>query len=169
MKPESYKAMAETVKTMPLMEKNIIISGKIITTLVYLLYPAFLVFLFVNKNPGLLPAILVPGISFVLLSIFRNFYNAPRPYEFCDYEPVIKKKSGGKSFPSRHVFSIFIIAMTLFWFNKAAGILVAFAGLVLATNRVLGGVHFIKDVVSGMLIAIACGILGFYVIVPLFV
>ena len=52
MKPESYKAMAETVKTMPLMEKNIIISGKIITTLVYLLYPAFLVFLFVNKNPG---------------------------------------------------------------------------------------------------------------------
>ena len=167
MKPETYKSLAETVKSMPLMEKNIIISGKIITTIVYLLYPAFLVLLFVKHNPNLLPAILVPGISFVLLSIFRHVFNAPRPYEVCDYEPVIHKKSGGKSFPSRHVFSIFIIAMTFFWFNKPAGILVGFAGLILASNRVLGGVHFIKDVVSGMLIAIGCGILGFYVLVPL--
>lgn len=168
MKPETYKAMADTVKTMPLMEKSIIISSKTITTLVYLLYPAFLVLLFVRHDPRLLPAILVPGISFVLLSVFRHFYNAPRPYELCDFDPVIKKKSGGKSFPSRHVFSIFIIAMTLFWFNKAAGILIGFTGLVLAANRVMGGVHFIKDVVSGMLIAICCGILGFYIILPLF-
>ena len=51
----------------------------------------------------------IPGISFVAVSIFRKCYNAKRPYEIYDFKPLIPKDTIGKSFPSRHVFSIFVI------------------------------------------------------------
>ena len=50
----------------------------------------------------------IPGISFVAVSIFRKCYNAKRPYEIYDFKPLIPKDTIGKSFPSRHVFSIFV-------------------------------------------------------------
>ena len=57
----------------------------------------------------------IPGISFVAVSIFRKCYNAKRPYEIYDFKPLIPKDTIGKSFPSRHVFSIFVIGTTLLY------------------------------------------------------
>lgn len=149
--------------------KTIIALNYILTKAVYILYPLLLLYLaathLTDMDPGLLPAVLVPGISFVLVSIFRYLYNAPRPYEMPGAkEPVIKKDAPGKSFPSRHIFSIFIIAVTLFWVWPIPGIIVGIAGTVLAVCRVMGGVHFPRDVIAGALIGIACGIIGYYVI-----
>ena len=149
--------------------KTIIALNYILTKAVYILYPLLLLYLaathLTDMDPGLLPAVLVPGISFVLVSIFRYLYNAPRPYEMPGAkEPVIKKDAPGKSFPSRHIFSIFIIADTLFWVWPIPGIIVGIAGTVLAVCRVMGGVHFPRDVIAGALIGIACGIIGYYVI-----
>ena len=149
--------------------KIIIALNYILTKAVYILYPLLLLYLaathLTDMDPGLLPAVLVPGISFVLVSIFRYLYNAPRPYEMPGAkEPVIKKDAPGKSFPSRHIFSIFIIAVTLFWVWPIPGIIVGIAGTVLAVCRVMGGVHFPRDVIAGALIGIACGIIGYYVI-----
>ena len=149
--------------------KIIIALNYILTKAVYILYPLLLLYLaathLTDRDPGFLPAVLVPGISFVLVSIFRNLYNAPRPYEMPGApKPVIKKDAPGKSFPSRHIFSIFIIAVTLFWVWPIPGIIVGIAGTVLAICRVMGGVHFPRDVIAGALIGIACGIIGYYVI-----
>ena len=81
-------------------------------------------------------------------------------------EPIIKRKGTGKSFPSRHTFSIFVIAVTVFYFWPVAGIITGIAGAVLATVRVLGGVHFVRDVIAGAAIGIGCGLIGFYLIAP---
>lgn len=159
--------MAQALNASPFMKTYIIWFNRIITTGVYLLYPALLILLFVQKNDGLLPAVLIPGISFILLSIFRDRLNRPRPYEVFDMDPIIDKKTKGHSFPSRHIFSIFIIATTIFYFYPLAGVLIGLVGAALAMNRVLGGVHFVKDVVWGALLGVACGVLGFYVILPL--
>ena len=150
-------------------EKLIITANSVLTKAVYILYPLLLIYLAAphlkQVEPGFLPALIVPGISFVLVSIFRSVYNAPRPYEMPDAKPtIIKKNSPGKSFPSRHIFSIFIIAMTFFRVWPPAGILIGIAGAVLAVCRVSGGVHFPKDVIAGALIGIGCGIIGYYVI-----
>ena len=152
--------------------KAILILNSILTKAVYALYPLLLIYLaathLTDKVPGFVPAVLVPGISFVLLSIFRSKINAPRPYEMPGAEPpIIKKDAPGKSFPSRHIFSIFVIAVTVFWVWPAGGILVGIAGAVLAWCRVAGGVHFPRDVIAGALIGIGCGVLGFYVILSL--
>lgn len=168
MKESTYRAMAEALNASPFLKSYIIWFNRIVTIAVYLLYPALLLLLYINKNDGLLPAILIPGISFILLSLFRDRINSPRPYEVFGIEPVIAKKTRGHSFPSRHIFCMFLIAVTVFYFYPLAGLLIALVGAALAMNRVMGGVHFVKDVVAGALIGIACGVVGFYVILPFF-
>ena len=96
---------------------------------------------------------------FVLVSVFRYFFNAPRPYEIYDFTPIYNKKTVGKSFPSRHVFSAFIISLMILHFNVIAGVVFLALSVILAFVRVLAGVHFIKDVVAGALISICSFIL----------
>ena len=99
----------------------------------------------------------IPGISFVAVSIFRKCYNAKRPYEIYDFKPLIPKDTIGKSFPSRHVFSIFVIGTTLLCHYTFPGVLILYMGCLLAAIRVITGVHFPKDVIVGGLIGILCG------------
>ena len=167
MKESTYRAMSEALDQAPFLKGYIIWFNRIVTMAIYLLYPALLGLLLYTKNDGLVPAILIPGISFILLSVYRDRINKPRPYEVFEMEPVIRKKTQGHSFPSRHIFCMFIIATTVFYFYPLPGILIGLVGVALAANRVMGGVHFVKDVVAGALIGIGCGILGFYVILPL--
>ncbi len=168
MKEETYRAMAEAVNSVPLMKQYIIWFNRVVTVCVYLLYPALLGLLLYTKNDGLIPAILIPGISFIILSIVRDRINSPRPYEVFEMDPVINKKTAGHSFPSRHIFSMFLIAVTVFYFYPLPGILIGLVGAALAMGRVMGGVHFVKDVVCGAAAGVAAGILGYYVILPLF-
>ena len=137
--------------------KIIIWTDKILTRTVYLIYPVLLIYLVIKKEPAILQALLVPGISFILVSVFRYLLNAPRPYEVTGKEPIIKRKGKGKSFPSRHTFSTFVIAVTVFYFWPVAGILTGIAGA-----------HFVRDVIAGAIIGIGCGIIGFYLI-PVFI
>ena len=153
-------------------DKGILILNAVLTKAVYMLYPLLLIYLaathLTDKAPGFIPAVMVPGISFVLVSIVRSKINAPRPYEMPGAKPpLIKKDAPGNSFPSRHIFSIFVIAVTFFWVWHIPGILIGIAGAVLSWVRVAGGVHFPRDVIAGALIGIGCGVLGFYVILPL--
>lgn len=117
-------------------------------------------------DPLLSKAILVPAVSFIAVSLLRALINAPRPYEAFALPPVIAKDTKGKSFPSRHAFSIFVIGVT---FLAACplplvGWLILALGVCLAVVRVLAGVHFPRDVAAGALLGIACGCLGFWIV-----
>ncbi|MGM9649352.1 MAG: phosphatase PAP2 family protein [Butyricicoccaceae bacterium] len=138
--------------------------NRIFTLSVYIAYPLSLIVLFFLRDARLLRCIAVPAVSFVLLSAFRRCVNAKRPYEVLDIQPLIHKDTKGKSFPSRHVFSMFIIAMSFFYLIPALGIVLFVLGILLGAIRVIGGVHFPRDVIAGALIGIICGILGFYLI-----
>ena len=161
MNRQTYRKMTETVKRSTVLSGVVVKGNGILTKLSYAGYPLFLAFLLIGKEPGVLRAVLVPGISFVLVSIFRRYYCAPRPYEVFQMSSVIEKETPGKSFPSRHVFSVFVIAATMFHFYPAAGVLFGVAGVFLAVFRVLGGVHFPKDVIAGATMGIGCGLAGF--------
>lgn len=133
-----------------------------ITAVVFVSYPVLLAALMLQKLYGeMLLCVVVPAVSFVLVSLFRKFYSAPRPYEILDIQPLIKKNTKGKSFPSRHVFSVFMIGMTYFYMYWPAGIAIGILGIALAYVRVVGGVHFPKDIAAGALIGILSGMLYF--------
>lgn len=103
--------------------------------------------------------LLVPALSFFAVSMVRAKIVAPRPYETLDIVPLIPKDTHGRSFPSRHVFSAFVIAMGWLACCMPVGVALLVAGGVLAVVRVLGGVHWPRDVAAGAALGIAAGLL----------
>ena len=104
--------------------------------------------------------ILTPFTSFILVSVIRKCIDAKRPYEKYNIKPLFVKDTKGESMPSRHVFSITIIAMCWLYVSVPVGIIM----LLLVASRVLAGVHFVKDVVAGFAVGIICGIAGLWII-----
>lgn len=136
-------------------------------TIIFYLYFLYFCYKWIPGDGGVLlyRSILVPGVSFVAVSLFRKAISAPRPYEVFGFVPALDKDTVGKSFPSRHVFSIFMISMTFLQSSVLMAVVISVLGICLAIIRVVGGVHFIKDVVAGasiaIIISIICyGILG---------
>lgn len=105
--------------------------------------------------------VFIPASGFVILSFLRKKINTPRPYEEWAIKPLLDRDSPGQSMPSRHVFSATIISMACLHASLTMGMicltLSAFLGLV----RVLGGVHYPKDVVVGYICALVWGVLFF--------
>ena len=162
LKKETYKKMIQEVSETPFLLKGVVYSDKVLTKVSYALYPIFLIYLFASGKQGIYAYVAVPAVSFAAVSIFRYILCAPRPYEVFDTAPVIKKDTKGKSFPSRHVFSAFAVAASIFHFCRPLGTALGILGLVLAAARVLGGVHFIKDVAAGCILGTVMTAAGFY-------
>ncbi len=97
-------------------------ADRMITACVFLSYPGLLLYLFGTKRFfELFFCAAIPAVSFAAVSAFRAVYSAKRPYEVLDIQPLIKKETEGKSFPSRHVFSVFIIGMSFFYIAEPMG------------------------------------------------
>ena len=143
--------------------KGIHIANKICTGMMYLSYPLLLLYLFLQKDIILVRAILVPFVSFVLLSVVRSKINRPRPYVTFDVPPIIPKDTKGRSFPSRHVFSATMIAMTYLLVSPWMwlGVIFLCVSVVLAVVRVVSGVHYISDVLAGIVVGVVSAIVGF--------
>lgn len=124
----------------------------------YASYSLLLLGLFLRHDAFLWRAIVIPGAFFVLLSVFRRWLNRPRPYESLEIEPLLTKDSSGLSFPSRHIFSSFMIASTAAMITPWGFILYLPATL-LALIRVIGGVHYPSDVIAGAGIALLASLL----------
>lgn len=137
--------------------------NKVLTYLIFAAYPAMLVYLFAAKRELLLSAVIVPAVSFVLLSVFRRAVNCKRPYEVYEMPPVIPKNTKGKSFPSRHVFCVAIIGMTALYAleTPVIGIIILVIAVVMALLRVFSGVHFPRDVIAGFFCGVLMGALGY--------
>ena len=164
MTKEQYIKITEPLRKNPVRAKQVKNLNHILTGFVFCMYPLYLLKLLTERNTWFIRALLVPAVSFVCLSVIRRIINASRPYEKFDIPPVLEKDTTGKSFPSRHVFSVFVIAMTVFYEHPGAGILLGIIGLLLGIVRVAVGVHEPKDIVAGAIAGIACGLIGYYVI-----
>uniref|UniRef100_UPI004055B7CC phosphatase PAP2 family protein n=1 Tax=Agathobacter sp. TaxID=2021311 RepID=UPI004055B7CC len=163
MTKETYIRMTKPFRDNPKLAKCLHILNRLCTGGMYLAYPLLLAYLFWKKDAMLQKAILIPAISFVSLSFVRKWINRKRPYEAFEMPPVIPKKTKGNSFPSRHVFSSAMIAMTFLLLSPWNWLGMLFLGLsvILAAVRVLSGVHYISDVLAGLLTAIVCAIVGY--------
>lgn len=135
-----------------------------ITGVTMLLYAALLFYLFICKDLRFVRVFLTPGISFLAVSAMREIIRAKRPYEVLDIKPLIPKNRKGGSFPSRHAYSMYVIAMCFFYVYKPLGIIFFVLGIIMAYIRVIGGMHFPRDVAAGVIIGVLSGVIGFYLI-----
>ncbi|MDO5784575.1 MAG: phosphatase PAP2 family protein [Eubacteriales bacterium] len=161
---QDYENWTSALRRHPQLTHTLLFLNKILTRLIYVLYPLLLVYLALQRDSRLLRVLLVPAVSFVLLSLFRSYVNAPRPYEALEIQPLIHKSTKGHSFPSRHVFSVAAIAWAYGYIVPWAGIVLTVLAVLMAYIRVLGGVHFPRDVIAGLLVGELSGIIGFVLV-----
>ena len=129
-------------------------------------YALLLAVSFTRSPLNALKLIAITAIPFLLVSAMRRLINAPRPYELYDFYTLPPKEKRGSSFPSRHVFSGFLIAtLTCLW-SLPLGICLFVCGVLLALSRVLLGIHFIRDCVAGALIGVISGVIGALIASP---
>ena len=157
---DNYNALADKIRQHSLLCKLIHCFNKIFTGLGFVMYPLLLLWLLSQGfRRDLFFVILIPGISFVAVSFLRKRYNARRPYEVYPINPLIIRDKSGASFPSRHTFSIMLIGGLWFIYQPAVGIVILVCGAGLAVIRVIGGVHFPRDVIGGTVLGLICAFL----------
>ncbi len=168
MTKETYKKLMEYLLYHKKLRKTLIAIERILEILTVLAYFLLLIYT-IYADPGytLLSAVTSVAALYVC-TLIRNVADRRRPYEVFETLPAINKDTKGKSFPSRHLTSISVIAMSLLGISIPLGILFLFFTLVMAILRVVLGVHFIKDVAVGAGVGIVFGIVGVF-IVPLFI
>lgn len=115
------------------------------------------------REPAVVRLVLTCGVSFAALSLARRALNFPRPYEVYGLPPLLHKETQGKSFPSRHVFSICVIGTSMLYILPPLGAALLLLGALLAVARVVSGVHFIRDVAAGAVIGVLSAVIGFSV------
>ena len=130
----------------------------------YAAYPLLLGMLLLQKDERFWRVLLIPAFVFGTVTVVREFFNLQRPYEKLDIEPLIPREKKGRSFPSRHAASGVVIAAAYWYIWPTAGIAFGVIALVIAAIRILGGIHFPRDIAAGMLLSLAAGALGFWVI-----
>ena len=160
---EWYDYIAGKIENKPFLLRLLRTFNRFMTVVMPMIYLTLLAITYLQQGLGkqVLMYVFIPASGFVILSFLRKKINAPRPYEEWDIKPLLDRDSPGQSMPSRHVFSATIISTACLHASLTMGMicltLSAFLGLV----RVLGGVHFPKDVVVGYICALVWGVLFF--------
>ena len=160
---EWYDHIAGKIKNNPLFLRFLRVFNRFMTVVMPIVYLTLLVITYLQEGLGkqVLMYVFVAASGFVILSLLRKKLNAPRPYEVWEIVPLLDRDSPGQSMPSRHVFSASIISMACLHASLIMGMicltLSAFLGLV----RVLGGVHYPKDVVVGYICGLVWGVIFF--------
>ena len=146
-------------------KKTMLLLNNICTWIFYPSFAALLIWMAAWHHNALWRTVLVCDISFVVLSVYRHLRNAPRPYETNpDIEPPTPKCRNGHSFPSRHVFSAWIIIMAYLYSLPWWGVPLMIPGVALAYLRAALHFHHISDVVVGALCGIVAGVVGFWIL-----
>ena len=160
---EWYGHMVANIKNKPFLLSLLRSFNRFITVVMPIVYLTLLATTYFQEGLGkqVLMYVFIPASGFVILSFLRKKINAPRPYEEWDIKPLLDRDSPGQSMPSRHVFSATIISMACFHASLSIGIILLVLSALLGLVRVLGGVHFPRDVVVGYICALVWGVIFF--------
>ena len=160
---EWYDHIAVNIENKPFLLRLLRTFNRFMTVVMPIVYLTLLVTTYLQEGFGkqVLMYVFVPASGFVILSLFRKKINAPRPYEEWDIKPLLDRDSPGQSMPSRHVFSATIISMACLHASLSVGVILLVLSALLGLVRVLGGVHFPKDVVVGYACGLVWGVIFF--------
>lgn len=160
---EWYDNIAANIKNKPFLLSLLRTFNRFMTVVVSMIYLTLLATTYLQQGLGkqVLIYVFIPASGFVILSFLRKKINAPRPYEEWGIKPLLDRDSPGQSMPSRHVFSATIISMACFHASLSVGVILLILSAFLGLVRVLGGVHYPKDVLVGYACGLVWGVLFF--------
>ena len=160
---EWYDHIAGNIENKPFLLSLLRTFNRFMTIVMPIVYLTLLTTIYFREGFGkqVLMYVFIPASGFVILSFLRKKINAPRPYEEWDIKPLLDRDSPGQSMPSRHVFSATIISMACLHASLTMGMICLTLSALLGLVRVLGGVHFPKDVLVGYICALVWGVIFF--------
>ena len=160
---EWYDHIAVNIENKPFLLRLLRTFNRFMTVVMPIVYLTLLVTTYFQEGFGkqVLIYVFISATGFVILSLLRKKINAPRPYEEWDIKPLLDRDSPGQSMPSRHVFSASIISMACLHASLSVGVILLILSVFLGLVRVLGGVHYPKDVVVGYICGLVWGVLFF--------
>ena len=160
---EWYNHIAGKIENKPIFLRLLRAFNRFMTVVMPIVYIALLVTTYFQEGLGrqILIYVFIPASGFVILSLLRKKINAPRPYEEWDINPLLDRDSPGQSMPSRHVFSATIISMACLHASLSVGVILLVLSAFLGLVRVLGGVHYPKDVLVGYICGLVWGVIFF--------
>ena len=160
---EWYDHIAANIENKPIFLRLLRAFNRFITVVMPMIYLTLLATTYFQQGLGkqIWIYVFVPASGFVILSLLRKKVNAPRPYEVWEIVPLLNRDSPGQSMPSRHVFSATIISMACLHASLTMGMICLILSAFLGPVRVLGGVHYPKDVVVGYICGLVWGVIFF--------
>ena len=160
---EWYDHIAGKIENRPIFLSLLRTFNRFMVVVMPIVYLTLLTTIYFREGFGkqVLMYVFIPASGFVILSFLRKKINAPRPYEEWDIKPLLDRDSPGQSMPSRHVFSATIISMACLHASLSVGVILLVLSALLGLVRVLGGVHFPKDVVVGYICGLVWGVIFF--------
>ncbi len=165
MKKSTYIKMTDDLRAKPGLLKLFIVLNKIAPWVYGILY-AFLAFGAIRYPFLLARIVVVPVGSFLLIQLASIFLEYARPYLLFDVEPAIPEEAKDpRTLPCKPVFWYTIIGLSYFFVlnNHIPGILLLAGAVLMGVIRVWGGLHFTRDVVAGIVLAVIFGLLGYMV------
>ena len=160
---EWYDHIAGNIENKPFLLSLLRTFNRFMTVVMPMIYLILLAITYLQEGLGKQVGIylFIPASGFVILSFLRKKINALRPYEVWEIVPLLDRDSPGQSMPSRHVFSATIISMACLHASLSVGLILLILSAILGLVRILGGVHYPKDVVVGYMCALVWGVLFF--------
>ena len=160
---EWYDHIAGKIENRPIFLSLLRTFNRFMVVVMPIVYLTLLTTIYFREGFGkqVLMYVFIPASGFVILSFLRKKINAPRPYEEWTIKPLLDRDSPGQSMPSRHVFSATIISMACLHASLSVGVILLVLSALLGLVRVLGGVHYSKDVVVGYICGLAWGVIFF--------
>lgn len=160
---EWYDHMAGKIENNPFFLRLLRAFNRFMTVVMPIVYLTLLATTYFQEGFGkqVWIYLFAPASGFMILSLLRKKINAPRPYETWEIVPLLDRDRPGQSMPSRHVFSATIISMACLHASLSVGVILLILSAILGLVRVLGGVHYLKDVVVGYICGLMWGMIFF--------
>ncbi|QKF07221.1 phosphatase PAP2 family protein [Berryella wangjianweii] len=159
---DAYNRITQPLREHPAAARALMLLDRLLVGAVAATFVAFLAVLALTSNLSRAIAVaLTCALGLLMANALRSALNRPRPVErFPGLMPLLPTRTRGRSLPSRHAFSAWVIALSLLeggagW--AAAGICLAVA---VSASRVLGGAHAPRDVAAGAVLAALVTALG---------
>ena len=100
------------------------------------------------------------ALGFITVTVARKLINSKRPYEIYPFYTEPPRTKQGEAHPSRHCYSAAVITVLSWlvspWLTLGVGAL----AIIIAVTRVVTGVHFVRDVLAGLVIGVIFGGIG---------
>ncbi|MBO5481107.1 MAG: phosphatase PAP2 family protein [Clostridia bacterium] len=152
----------------PRLQAAIKLADKLLTTAFFAVYAVALLWTanaVTQKNMpygAFMRLIGAPLFCLLIVSVLRLAIRRPRPYseDGANITPlVIKKASADKSFPSRHLASAFVIAVSLLPYYPIVSVCLLPFAFALGYIRFALGLHYPSDLFVGAFLGALCGLL----------